>query len=60
MHKLGWCANYKIDQEKAAVGDFNYKLIFSYISNSKVGWAGRVREEKEENLCNCITCEFYA
>ena len=28
MHKLGWCANYKIHQVKAAVDDFNYRVIF--------------------------------
>ena len=60
MHKLGWCVNYKIDQEKAAVGDFNYRLIFSHINNSKARWAGSIGEEEEENLCNCIMCEFYA
>ena len=59
MHKLGWCANYKINQEKAAVGDSNYRLIFSYINNSKARWAGSVEEEEEEKLCNCIMCEFY-
>ena len=58
MHKLGWCANSEIDQEKAAVGDFNYRLIFSCINNSKAPWAGSVGKEEEENLCNCITCEF--
>ena len=60
MHKLGWCANYKMDQEKAAVGDFNCRQIFSYINNSKACCADRVGEEEEENLCNCIMCEFYA
>ena len=59
MHKLGWSANYKIDQEKAAFGGFNYRLIFSYINNSKACWAGSVGEQEEENLCNCIMCEFY-
>ena len=54
MHKLGWCANYKIHQEKAAVGDFNYRLIFSYINSSKARWSGSVGEEEEENVCNCI------
>ena len=58
IHKLGWCANSEIDQEKAAVGDFNYRLIFSCINNSKAPWAGSVGKEEEENLCNCITCEF--
>ena len=60
MHKLRWCTNYKIDQEKAVVDDFNCRLICSYISNSKARWAGSVGEEEEENLCNCIMCEFYA
>ena len=23
MHRLGWCANYMIDQEGAVVGDFS-------------------------------------
>ena len=60
MHKPGWCANYKISQEKTAVGDFNYRVILSYINNSKARWAGRVKENEEENLCNCIVYEFYA
>lgn len=38
MHRLGWCANYMIDQEGAVVGDFKYKLMFMYINNSKVRW----------------------
>ena len=35
MRQLNWCANYKIEQERAVVRDFDYRLMFSYISNSK-------------------------
>lgn len=59
MHSIGWCANYKIDQEGAVVGDFKYRLMFSYINSSKVGWGGSFGEEKG-NLCNCIRCDCYA
>ena len=29
IHKLGWCANYKIDQERVETSNFNYRLMFS-------------------------------
>ena len=58
MRQLGWCANYKIEQERTVVGDFNYCLMFSYINNSKDRW-GRYDDVSEEDICNCILCEPY-
>ena len=54
MHRLVWCANNKIDIERAAVGGFNYRLTFSYINNAKARWGACCEEER---LCNRIMCE---
>ena len=35
MHCLGWCANYKIDQERAEIDDLNHRVTFTYINNCK-------------------------
>ena len=59
VHKLGWCANYKIDQERVEVGNFNHSLMFSCVKNSEAGW-GKNDDVSEENLCECIMCEGYA
>ena len=59
MHKPGWCANYKIDQERVEAGNFNYHLMFSYINYSEARW-GKNDDVSEENLCKCIMCEAYA
>ena len=59
MHKLGWCANYKIDQERVEAGNFNYRLMFSYINNSEARW-GKNNDVSEENLFKCIMREAYA
>ena len=58
MSKLGWCTNYKIEQERAVVGDFKYRLMFSYINHSRAHW-GRNDDVSKEDLCNCIMCEPY-
>ena len=47
MSKLGWCTNYKIEQER-----------FSYINHSRAHW-GRNDDVSKEDLCNCIMCEPY-
>ena len=59
MCQLGWSADYKIEQERAVVGDFNYRLMFSYINNSKAHWS-RNDDVSEEDLCKCIMCESYS
>ena len=54
MHSFGWCANYKIDQERAVIDDLNYSLTFTYINNSKARWTGcTVSAKEEEKLCKC-------
>ena len=55
MHKLGWCANYKIDQGRVKAGNFNYRLMFLYMNNSEVRW-GKNADVSEDNLCKCIMC----
>ena len=57
MRQLGWCANYKIEQEIAVVCDFNYCLMFSYINNSKARW-DRNDDLSKKDLCNCIIREL--
>ena len=60
MHNLGWCANYKIDQERAVIDYLNYRVTFTYINNSKAGCTGNtVSAEDEEKLCKCPMCEYY-
>ena len=40
MRSLGWCANFKIDQESVRLGDLMYRVIFTYINEFKARWTG--------------------
>ena len=61
MHSLGWCANYKVDQERAEIDDLNHTVTFTYINNCKARWTGSINSaEEEEKLCKYFMCEFYS
>ena len=58
MRDLGRRANYKIDQQRIEIGDLNYRVIFTYINDSKAHWTGTIDNEEERKFCKFFKCEF--
>ena len=60
MRGLGWCANYKIDQQRVEIRDLNYWVIFTYINDSKACWTDVIDSEEEGKFSKCFMCKFYS
>ena len=61
MHCLGWCSDFKMDQERVCLGNLKYRVMFTYINIFKACWAGSTEEEKScvYVLCVNFLVNFY-
>ena len=57
MRSHGWCANFKMDQERVCLGDLGYRVMFTYINKFKAHWTGSI---EEETPCACFTCKCFS
>ena len=54
MRGLSWCGNYKIDQQRVEIGDLNYRVIFTYVNDSKAQSTSFIDREEEGKFCKCF------
>ena len=55
MNSLGWCANFKMDQERAYLSNLKYRVMFTCINKFKACWTGSI---EKETSCACFICRF--
>ena len=53
MRSLGWCSNFKMDQERVCLNDLKYRIMFTYINIFRARWTGSI---EEETSCVYILC----
>ena len=57
MHIHGWCANFKINQERVCLANLKYRVMFTHINKFKDHWTGSI---EEETSCACFMCKFFS
>ena len=56
MHSHGWCANFKMDQERVCLCDLKYRVMFTYIIKFKARWTSSIEGKMP---CACFMGKIF-